>query len=233
MLPKPNRSMLCPNLCQDLHHQPLPTPHPPHCHQAPHQHVHSALLPLCSISPLILSTCPPHLSQQTCPPSTPLHPPLRNPHQSPRRLLPQSCLSPHRSSMAQLRNWLLLPVSLSRHLLHHHLLLLHQSLPHPFPRRPHQTAWHLLLPPGRTALSSPPPAPVGCLSWSHLLSSLLPLPRQGSPLLRFRSSLTQMPQSLPQGAPTPPQSSHPPARGVHHHPCMCLPSITRPSQPIR
>ena len=168
-----------------------------------------------------------HLHYQ--PLSTPLHPPVRNPHQSSKNIFPQS--SPHCSLMAQLRTWLV-PVSLSIHLLFH-LLLHHQCLRHPFPRRARQTAQHLLLPQGLTALSSPPPAPLGCVSWSHLLSSCLLPQKQGSHPLHLPSSLMfHPPPSPPQGVPTPPKSSHPPAQGDHHRLCrMFSPSISQVSQP--
>ena len=134
MLPKPNRVLLHPCLCQDLHYQSLPTPHPPHCHNPPYHHLHSVCLLLCPTSLLVLSSCPRHPSQMLHlkPPATPMYPPLRKPHQSPRRLFPQSCFSPHCSLIAQLRNWLLLPASLSDLLLLL-LLLLHQPFRHPFP----------------------------------------------------------------------------------------------------
>jgi len=159
-----------------------------------------------------------------------MHPPLRSPLQPFRRVLPQSCLCPRCSLMAQLRNWLLLPVSLSGHLLRHLLLLLHhQFLPHPFPHRAHQSARHLLLPPGRTALSSLTPVPLGCLSWSHLLSSLLFPPRQGSHPLPLKPHSTA-PKSTTRGPHTPPEQS-PSRPGGSPTTLLYVPTKHHPTKP--
>ena len=58
------------------------------------------------------------------------------------------------------------------------------------------------------------------------------LPRQGSHLHRLPFGKFQLLQSPPQRAPTPPQSSHPPARGVHRQIYRtCQLSISQARQP--